>query len=226
MQHSNTEVSLETLREIRGIMNRSGRFLSLSGWSGIWAGAVASVAGYIAHQWIEDLSVADFSAGRFRRAVTDETLQSFDGDYQSIVIRFVLLAVCTMGLALAGALFFTIRKAKKQGDTLWNPASRQLLFAGALPFAVGGIFALAFLYYGQDFLIAPICLAFYGLALVGASRHTLGEIRYLGYLEIALGVINLFLVGHGLLFWVLGFGVLHILYGALMWNKYDRHATV
>jgi hypothetical protein len=72
------------------------------------------------------------------------------------------------------------------------------------------------------FLIAPTCLLFYGLALINASRYTLGEIRYLGCCELILGIISLWVPGYGLIFWAAGFGVLHIIYGIIMWWKYER----
>lgn len=224
MQDQPSQSPLQTLHQIRGIMERSGRFLSLSGWSGIWAGATALAAAAIAHRWIAAARLGYFSTGYLRRVLVDEDSGAAAG-YWATVGRFVALAGATLAVALAGGLFFTMRKARKDGATIWGPASRQMLVQGALPLLVGGIFALSMLYYGQDYLIAPVCLAFYGLALVNASRHTLGEIRYLGYLEIGLGVVSLALPCYGLLFWTAGFGVLHILYGALMWNKYDRRAT-
>jgi hypothetical protein len=71
-------------------------------------------------------------------------------------------------------------------------------------------------------LIAPGCLIFYGLALVNASKYTLKEVRYLGYGQMILGIINLWFIGYGIFFWAIGFGVLHILYGTMMWWKYEK----
>jgi hypothetical protein len=71
-------------------------------------------------------------------------------------------------------------------------------------------------------LIPPACLIFYGLALVNASKYTLGEVRYLGYGQLILGVINIWLPEYGLYFWAAGFGVLHIVYGLVMWYRYEK----
>lgn len=87
---------------------------------------------------------------------------------------------------------------------------------------VGGIFLLKLIDSENYGLVAPGCLIFYGLGLLNASKYTLVEIRYLGYAQILLGIISLQMVGDGLLFWALGFGVLHIVYGAFMWWKYER----
>ena len=73
-------------------------------------------------------------------------------------------------------------------------------------------------------LVAPATLIFYGLALVNCSKYTIGEIKYLGLLEIALGLISAIFVGKGLFFWAIGFGVLHIIYGTVMHFKYNKNA--
>ena len=89
----------------------------------------------------------------------------------------------------------------------------------------GAIFAFKFLFDEQVSYVAPTCLAFYGLALINGSKYTLSDIKYLGLLEVALGCICLFIPGYGLLFWAIGFGALHVLYGIIMWNKYDKHIS-
>jgi hypothetical protein len=71
-------------------------------------------------------------------------------------------------------------------------------------------------------LAAPACLVFYGLALIQGSANTFDEIRYLGFSEIILGLISASVPGYGLVFWAIGFGVLHIIYGVIMYNKYDK----
>ena len=71
-------------------------------------------------------------------------------------------------------------------------------------------------------LVAPTTLLFYGLALYNAGKYTLDEIRYLGVSEIILGLLGCIFIGYGLMFWALGFGVLHIVYGFMMWWKYER----
>jgi hypothetical protein len=158
--------------------------------------------------------------------------QPESGQYEA-VYRFsgaafykpLLLAIVIFLVALAGGYYFTWRKARHQQGAIWNHASRQMVWALAVPLMVGGIFVLGFMRYGHGIYIAPACLAFYGLALVNGSKYTLSDIKYLGYLELLLGCICLFVPGWGLYFWAIGFGVLHILYGIIMWNKYDKKAN-
>jgi len=113
-------------------------------------------------------------------------------------------------------------KAKRKGQPIWGQASTALLFNMAVPLIAGGLFCLIHFYRGFYGFISPSCLIFYGLALVGASNFTFKDVRYLGISEIILGLIAACLPGYGLLFWAIGFGLLHIIYGSVMFLKYDR----
>lgn len=211
------DISLQTLKDIHGIMERSTRFLSLSGWSGVWAGVVALISAGIARMWLNELPVY---YGRLYEKT--ETFAQADTGYQDTVGRFVLLALITLVVAVAGAYFFTNKKARKNGETLWSHSSKKMLIEFSIPLLAGGIFAFAFLWRGHEMYIPAICLAFYGLGLINVSKYTLSDIKYLGIMEIVLGCLCLFLQGYSLLLWSLGFGVLHILYGMIMWKKYDK----
>lgn len=210
------EASLNALRDIRSMMERSARFISLSGWSGVWAGTVALAGSWLARRWLRQLPAAYYNPYRSAPGTVS------DGDYNAIVLRFVLLALTVFVVALIGAYYFTWRKTRVQGVTLWNSASRRMLTEMSIPLATGGIFALFFLYAGHEAYITPACLAFYGMALINGSKYTLSDIRYLGLCMVSLGCVSLFLSGHGLLFWALGFGALHMVYGIIMWFRYDK----
>lgn len=212
MLQDNKEASLETLQEIRNFMDRSARFVSLSGMSGIWAGLCALAGSYLAY------GMLNHPDGRYVGTQGQGTNAYFD----SFTVHLMLLGLGVFLVAFAGAFFFTRRKARSLGHTLWSNASRQMLLSGFFPMLVGGIFSVTFIYYGCPMFVAPACLTFYGLAVISGSRHTLSDIRYLGMLEVALGCTCLFFPGYGLLFWAVGFGILHIVYGAIMWNKYDK----
>ena len=197
-------------------MDRSARFLSLSGWSGVWAGCTALLGATIAWFWLPEsllrynymqLPVADYTAPF-----------CFCG---AAFYKPLILGIAIFLVALAGGYYFTQRKARRDGNRLWNHASRQMFFAIATPLIAGGIFCLGAMYYGHPIYVAPACLIFYGLALIAGSRHTVSDIRYLGYLELVLGAICLFMPGYGLAFWAAGFGLLHIIYGLIMWRRYD-----
>ena len=125
-------------------------------------------------------------------------------------------------LSIGGGIFFTTRKAKKKNLPIWDATAKRLVIHLFIPLAAGGIFCLILLFHRDVHLIAPATLLFYGLGLINASKYTLSDIRYLGFTEIILGLIASIFVGYGLLFWAMGFGVMHIIYGAVMYYKYER----
>ena len=213
---------IDTLKDIKNMMEKSSRFISLSGWSGIAAGICALVGAYFANQVINGGSLADLAAKDRTIGYADIgniTLQDFMGN------RLFLIALMTLLAAFVSAFFFTYTRSKKKNTPLWSVASRRLMLNVSIPMIAGGIYMLKLIESGLYGLIAPGCLIFYGLALINGSKYTLGEIRYLGYCEILLGLINCWYPGLGIYFWTLGFGVLHIVYGIVMWNRYERNAA-
>lgn len=200
---------LATLHEIRNIMDRSSRFISLSGLSGVFAGIFA-LGGAAAVKW--HLS---------RHNILYRNDYSVSLNWDTI---FFLLAVAATVLvfAIGSAIYFTSRKAKKNNQRMWDAKSRRLLLNLTIPLAVGGIYCAVLLFHGVIYLVAPAMLIFYGLALINGSKYTLSDIRYLGICEIILGLLASFFIGYGLLSWAIGFGVLHIVYGTLMYFKYER----
>jgi hypothetical protein len=202
---------LETLQDIKRIMERSSRFISLSGWSGISAGICALVGAWVAHSRIEQFLHPAYSRNYYK---SDSSLL--------LMYDLVQIAAVTFIAAFVSAFIFTWSRSRRNGTPLWDPTVQRLAWNTILPMVVGGIVILRALSLGYYTLVAPGCLIFYGLALVNASKYTLGEIRYLGYGQLILGIINLWVVGSGLYFWAAGFGILHIVYGAIMWWKYER----
>lgn len=201
---------VEALQDIRRIMERSSRFLSLSGLSGIAAGFWALVGSWFAYDWISEYYVHYNTQG-----YTNES-------FSKLKWNLIGLAVAVLLLSLISAFYFTWRKTRKDGVKIWNRTARTLTINMMIPLVTGGILILSILSYNDWRFIAPLCLVFYGLALVNASKYTLTDIRYLGISEIVLGLINTRFIGYGLYFWTLGFGVLHIIYGFIMWWKHER----
>lgn len=202
---------LETLQDIKRIMERSSRFISLSGLSGIAAGIFALAGAYVAYDWISEYYINYDDRGSY---VGDE--------FQQLKMKLLVVAAVVLVFSLSAAYFFTWRKAKQDNLPLWDPASKKLLINMLLPLVVGGLFILAMLQKNTWIFISPACLIFYGLALVNASKFTLNAVRYLGICQIILGLINTQFIGYGLYFWAFGFGVLHIVYGIIMWIKYEK----
>lgn len=204
----NSQQSLSDIQDIKRIMERSSRFISLSGWSGIAAGICALGGAFAATKLINGHS----------SYITDRS------EYVYLEINLVLAAAATFLAALISAFVFTYIRSRKDGVPVWGKSAQRLLFNTAIPLAAGAFVVFRMLEMKEYGLLAPSCLIFYGLALVNGSKYTLGEVRYLGYCQLVLGIINLWVQGYGILFWALGFGILHIIYGMVMWWKYERSA--
>jgi len=202
----------EDLQVIRGIMERSSKFMSLSGLSGIFAGLCALIGTAIAWFFILDSNCVPY----------DEcTLAS--GRISTSGIRFYLAldAMLVLVFAVLGAIYFSQRKARKAGQKLWTNTTQRLLVHLLIPLVSGGIFTLILAFQDNLALIASVMLIFYGLSLVNAGKFTFGEIHYLGLTEIVLGILAGVFVNQGLIFWVLGFGLMHIVYGAVMYYRHE-----
>lgn len=209
--------ALQELARIRGIMDRSQRFLSLSGLSGVAAGLVALATAYAAHWWLDDLG-----AGRDDQYAP--LLDPLDPGHLlwGRATTLILLGVTAAVLAVASAWWFTRRNARRRGHALWDAAAKRLFIHLAIPLCAGGVFCMALLVLGSPELVAPTTLVFYGLALINASKFTLDEVLWLGLCQLALGLFAMFFAGHGLLCWALGFGVLHLGYGTYMYLRHER----
>lgn len=203
------EKYLNDISEIKNLMDRSSRFISLSGLSGILAGIYCLIGALLAYKIIYFDSA---TLGNYSDLIINETA----------LIQLILIAATVIALSLATAIVLSVRKAKKSNDQIWNTSTKRLVVNFMIPLLTGGFFILFLIEKEILGLVAPLTLIFYGLACVNASKYTLGDIRYLGITMILLGLLSTWFLGYGLLFWALGFGVCHILYGSMMYYKYDR----
>lgn len=197
------------LSSIRNLMERSAKFISLSGLSGIMAGVYAlagAAAGY-------KVVYGNSGGLKFRASYINDP---------DIIWKLTIIALTVLVLSIGTGIYLTIRKAKKSKQDFWNPGSKRLLVSMAFPLVTGGLFILALLSRGFVEVIAPACLIFYGLSLVAGSHYTYKDVKWLGIFEILLGLFAALLPGYGVVFWTIGFGILHIVYGSIMHFKYDR----
>ncbi|WP_372947519.1 hypothetical protein [Mariniphaga sp.] len=198
-----TENYLAEIKEIRKMMEESSRFLSLSGLSGVLVGIYALLGAFMAESIIYSNKLFGWLLGA------------------NVVFDLIYLAAIILFLSLLTVILLTYRRAKKAGTRIWNPGSRLMLINLALPLISGGIFILIFIFKGVYEMAAPGTLIFYGLALINAAKFTRQEIFFMGLIQVSLGILAALFPSLGLLFWALGFGVIHIIYGTVMYFRYE-----
>jgi hypothetical protein len=203
----------QQIDEIKNLMERSSRFISLSGLSGISAGIVALIGAAIAYFYI-NLNLEYFDSYYNLRSITSHKIPS-------TILFLIIDGMIVLFFSLTFAILFTVRRANQKGLKVWTRTTRILLYNLAIPLFTGGIFCVILIYYQFVFLIAPVTLIFYGLSLLNASKYTLPEIQWLGISEISLGLVAGFIPHFGLFFWTVGFGILHIIYGSVMYFRYE-----
>jgi len=204
----------DELVSIRKLMERSSKFISLSGLSGILAGVYALIGAGVAYIVINENNTSTYRGviGFFKALLK----------FEATIIYLLLIALIVLLASITTGILLSIRKAKKNGQPIWGKTSQAMLFHLATPLITGGILILIFISRGYFGIIAPSMLVFYGLALISAGNFTFNYIKYLGICEIILGLIAACLPGYGLLLWAIGFGLLHIIYGSMVYFKYDR----
>uniref|UniRef100_UPI0040494788 hypothetical protein n=1 Tax=Gelidibacter sp. TaxID=2018083 RepID=UPI0040494788 len=142
----------EDLNHIRSMMERSSRFISLSGLSGVCAGICALIGGSYVYVLFQNHGI-EYVANE-RRVYSRE-----------LIAELFIVASLVLIFALSFGIFFTMRKSKKNNLPIWTRTTKNLLFNLAVPLLVGGVFCLALLMHRQAAFVAPATLIFYGLVL-------------------------------------------------------------
>ena len=200
---------LKDISDIRNLMEQNTKFLSLSGLSGISAG-ICALAGAGLGYW----KLHSSDAGSYREFI--------DAPNSDMLVFLVLDCLAVLGMALFLALFFSMRMAKKRDLPLYNATAQKLIVSLLVPLVSGGLFCIFQMKNGYYGMVPATMLLFYGVSLLNGSKYTLPEIRFLGLSEIVLGLFSAWYLGSGLYFWAFGFGVLHIIYGVVMYIRYER----
>lgn len=204
---------IEDLRVIKKVMEESSRFLSLSGLAGLFAGLIA-LAGALTAVFVFFDGKFLLQGGYFTEQTAESLLQ--------LKIRLSLLALIVLILALGISFWFSYRKSVRKGLSMWTPVSKRLLINLMVPLVTGGLLIVIFYFQHNWQLVIPSMLIFYGLALVGAGKFTYNDVFYLGLIEIITGIASVIFPVYGILLWCFGFGLLHIIYGLLLYRKYER----
>ena len=204
----------QTLDDIREMMSKSSRFQAISGWSIVVIGLYAAVASAMAAAVI---GVGDWLP-------CCENLQRFAVLNTPSRIRIAaLIAIGLFALSLLTVFVAAIIKSKRNNLRFaFDKRMCQMLVDFFIPLIAGGLLSMALVQQGHYGLTSSIMLLFYGLALVNCSHYTYPALRWLGYSELLIGIIDCFTMSHALLFWFLGFSVMHIVFGIAYILMFDR----
>jgi len=195
----------QTLNDIREMMSKSSRFQAVSGWSIIIVGLYAAVASAMAATVI---GVGDWLP-------CFENLHRYANLNTPLRSRIAaLIAIGLLMLSLLTVYVGAIIKSKRNNlRFVFDKRMMQMLLDFFIPLAAGGLLSMALVMQGHYGLTSSIMLLFYGLAQLNCSHYTYPALRLLGYAELLLGIIDCFTMSHALLFWFLGFSVMHIVFG-------------
>lgn len=195
----NKDKALESVNEIKELMEKSSKFISISGLAAIMAGVYALAGTYIATCLV----------------TPDTTL--------IVALKLmIMVAILVLAAAAVTAGILSYNKSKKLRQKFFSKLTYRALWNFSLPMLAGGIVCISILMHEYYDILASVMLLFYGLALVNTSKFTYSSVAWLGYAFICLGAVDCFWAGHSLLFWTIGFGGFHILYGILFYLHYER----
>lgn len=202
----NEQDYLNDLAEIRSIMERSSKFLSLSGLSGVLAGIYAIAGVWFSYSYF----------GFYPDSIAYSEIDIFS------MSKILFLAFGVLILSVTTAATLSVSKAREKGTRVWNSTSRQMVIDMAVPLIAGGLLAVIFFSKGLNGLLIPVTLIFYGIALYNAGKFTFTDVKYLGIIQIFLGLLSVWLIEYSLIIWMTGFGIVHIVYGIYIHIKYER----
>ena len=204
--------SIEDISEIRNMMERASRFISLSGLSGVFSGFFAVIGSSAAYWYFNIFAVES----------TTPFIFSSLGLAEEMLLIGIILPALVFIFALGSALYLTTKNSKRKSLPIWDTLTKKLVLNLFGPIFIGGIFILALISKNYFDLLIPASLIFYGLALINGSHFTYSDIRHLGYVQIILGIVSLWLSNYAIIIWGIGFGVMHVIYGMIMYFKYER----
>ena len=202
---------------IKDLMEKSTKFSNLSGIAVFFTGILAMIGASFVYFDI------GFSVSELDISYTQ--LINQNGEPEDLFLKLKLLVFIASLILISSLVILYItalKKSGKEGIPLLNSSFSRTLKSLFIPLFSGGIFCLLLINHHMYGFVAPATLIFYGLGLVSSSKFSYSELEFLGYFELLLGFIASFFIGSGLLFWIIGFGVCHIVFGLLIHFKYDK----
>ena len=207
----------EDLASIRDMMEKSSKFSNLSGISIFFTGFLTIIAASLIYFDL-GFSYSDIEIS-YSQLIKNEGNQE---DLDKKIRLLIIFAGIVLTISLLVLYVTASRKTSKEGINLFNPTFKRALKSLFIPILSGGIFSFFLIHHQMYGLVAPATLIFYGLGLISASKFSYDELELLGFVELFLGVVSSYFMGEGLLFWVIGFGLAHIVFGLYLYFKYDK----
>jgi len=180
----------DNLKFIRETMERSTHFTAVPGYGGMLMGATAIVAAYIA--------------------------------LQQATLRDRLIVWLTEAcLAFAIGLLAMWQKSKIAKTSLFSAPARKFAFGFAPSLIAGVVITLGLWRFEHYEMMAPAWMLLYGAAVVTGGAFSVRIVPLMGWMFIGLGAIAIALPpGYGNYLMGLSFGLLHIIFGAIIAKRY------
>ena len=202
---------------IKNLMEKSSKFSNLSGYAIATTGLLALLGAVFIY--------FDLGISISEKYISYAELINQTGNANSIYTKIKLLVIIASLILLTSLLILYVSaklKSERHDINLFNSSFSRALKSLFIPVLSGGIFCGFLILHKMYGLVAPATLIFYGLGLISASKYSYNELELLGYLELLLGTIASYYMGSGLLFWMIGFGIGHIVLGVFIHYKYDK----
>lgn len=134
-------------------------------------------------------------------------------------ILFLQIAITVISLVFILISLFTLwirakRQARRVNKKLWNATSKKIRLQSLFTLLVLIVVLILIANQGYYSLVTPISLFFYGLFLLNLSWISSKRLVFLSVGEILLAVAAYLIYDKEMIFLALGFGLLHIIYGA------------
>lgn len=197
-----SENYLKDISEIKNLMNKSSQFISLSGLSGAFAGIYAIIGAAYFYITTRSIKISDFETKDIDKATI-------------IFILFVILSTLT-------TIIFTSIRAKSLDEKSWDVKTKNLVQAFFTPILIGLVFVLI-LYFNNEYnYLLALLLVFYGIGLLNAGFTTNNLVKPLGYIQVTFGLICAIKYDYTFWFFAIGFGIVHLVYGSIVYFKIDK----
>jgi len=182
--------AIDNLEFIRETMERSTHFTAVPGYGGILMGVTAAVATYIAAQ-------------------------------QPTQIAWLRVWLTEAVLAFAIGLLAMWQKSRIDGQSLVSVPAKKFALGFAPPMIVGVAVVLGLWKNEYYYAIPPVCMLCYGAAVVCGGAFSVRVVPVMGWCFMAFGSAAFLLPAtYGNLMMAVSFGLLHIVFGAVIARRY------